>query len=93
MRRLDPETIATVQAVIRDSLEFAMQDPDCALPTMRQHAQEFDDDVLMKHVELYVNQWTVDLGDTGQRALDELSSRASQIGIVGEASSRLEVFG
>ena len=93
MSRLDPVTIATVQAVIRDSLEYAMQDPARALPTMRQHAQEFEDDVLMKHVELYVNQWTVDLGETGQRALDELSSRARQIGIVNDGSSRLEIFG
>lgn len=88
-RRLPAATIAAVQGVIRDSLTFALRDPAAALPTMRQHAQEFDDRVLMQHVELYVNEWTLDLGDTGARALDELSARAREIG---SAGARLHVF-
>jgi 1,4-dihydroxy-6-naphthoate synthase len=88
-RRLPAATIAAVQGVIRDSLTFALRDPAAALPTMRQHAQEFDDRVLMQHVELYVNEWTLDLGDTGARALDELSARAREIG---SAGARFHVF-
>jgi 1,4-dihydroxy-6-naphthoate synthase len=48
---------------------------------MRAHAQEFADDVLMRHVELYVNDWTVDLGATGRRALDEFGRRAAAAGV------------
>jgi 1,4-dihydroxy-6-naphthoate synthase len=48
---------------------------------MRRYAQEFDDDVLMQHVDLYVNQWTLDLGIEGARALSELSIRAASIGL------------
>lgn len=88
-RRLPAATIATVQQVIHDSLALALRDRDAALPTMRAHAQEFDDHVLMQHVELYVNDWTVDLGPMGARALDELSSRAASLGL---ASGRLRVF-
>ncbi len=91
-RRLGSETISTVQAVIHDSLRFALADPDRPLPTMRQWAQEFDDDVLMKHVELYVNDWTVQLGDTGRMALRELSRRAKLTGLVPENAAELEVF-
>lgn len=80
--KLPDETISRVQAVIRDSLNFAISDPASPLPTMRKYAQEFDDDVLMKHVELYVNDWTVDLGDVGRTALSELSARARSIGLV-----------
>jgi 1,4-dihydroxy-6-naphthoate synthase len=72
---LNSETLTKVQQVVRDSLEFAMSDPDVALPTMRQYAQEFDDEVLAKHVELYVNEWTLDLGAVGAQALAELSRR------------------
>ncbi len=57
-RKLPAETIGTVQRVVRESLEYALADPHVALPTMRQYAQEFDDAVLMKHVDLYVNDWT-----------------------------------
>ena len=49
---------------------------------MRTHAQEFDDDVLRKHVELYVNDWTVDLGEIGRAALAELALRAASVGLV-----------
>ena len=89
-RRLPPRTTAAVQRAIRDSLAFAMAHPQAALPTMRAHAQEFDDAVLMRHVDLYVNGWTLDLGTQGSRALDELSARAAAAGIT--KGGRLEVF-
>ena len=79
--RLPDETIATVQQVIQDSLRFALADRQAALPTMRRYAQEFDDRVLMQHVDLYVNAWTLNLGVEGVRALDELSARAASIGL------------
>ncbi|MEZ6089309.1 MAG: hypothetical protein R3C05_15005 [Pirellulaceae bacterium] len=53
--------------------------------------QEFDDRVLMQHVDLYVNQWTFDLGSTGKNALDELS-RAAAIGLGGGHESPLRIF-
>jgi len=89
-RRLGADTIATVQRVVRDSLLHALADRAAALPTMRAHAQEQDDAVLMRHVELYVNEWTVDLGPTGTRALHELATRAAAVGL--GAAGRLEVF-
>ena len=88
--RLPEETIATVQQVIKDSLRFALADRQAALPTMRRYAQEFDDHVLMQHVDLYVNEWTLDLGVEGARALDELSVRAASIGL--GTGRRLRVF-
>jgi 1,4-dihydroxy-6-naphthoate synthase len=88
--RLPRETIATVQQVIRDSLRFALADRQAALPTMRRYAQEFDDRVLMQHVDLYVNDWTLDLGVEGSRALDELSARAASVGL--GTGRRLRVF-
>jgi len=88
--RLSHETIATVQQVIKDSLRFALADRQAALPTMRRYAQEFDDHVLMQHVDLYVNEWTLDLGVEGAHALDELSARAASIGL--GTGRRLRVF-
>jgi len=88
-RRLPAATIAAVQRVIHDSLMLARRDRAVPLPTMRQHAQEFDDHVLMQHVDLYVNDWTLDLGATGAQALDELSARAASLGLQG---GRLRVF-
>ena len=92
-RSLPAEIIAAVQAVLYDSIQFALADRDAALPTMREYAQEFDDDVLMKHVDLYVNEWTVDLGATGQSALDQLSERAKSCGLLDDTSAKMEIFG
>ena len=91
-RSLAAETIAKVQEVVRDSLEFSLAAPERALPTMRKYAQEFDDRVLMQHVELYVNQWTQDLGETGREALAKLHSMAGEMGIVPENQRPLEVW-
>ena len=78
--------------MIRDSILFANADPESALPTMRKYAAEFDDDVLMKHVELYVNGWTVDLGEVGRKALDVLSQEAYRSGLAKTETTKLEVF-
>lgn len=91
-RSLGHRTIATVQAVLRDSLQFALDDPGRPLPTMRKYAQEFEDSVLMQHVDLYVNDWTLDLGPVGYDALRQLSDRAKSIGLQSANSSMLEVF-
>ena len=88
-RSLGDDVIARVQGVIRDSLLYGLANPKEPLPTMREYAQEFDDSVLMKHVELYVNDWTVDLGVVGRQALDKLSKRSN----LGNGKQKgLEVF-
>ena len=91
-RQLSPQILNEVQAVIQASLEWSLADPARALPTMRRYAQEFNDDVLMQHVDLYVNEWTIDLGSVGQRALDELSARARSIGILPPQVPALTIF-
>ena len=92
-RSLGPNTIATVQAVIHDSLQLALSNRSLPLPSMRKYAQEFDDAVLMQHVDLYVNDWTVDLGDVGKSALQQLSRRAYAIGLIPAEGVELQVFG
>jgi 1,4-dihydroxy-6-naphthoate synthase len=92
-RQLDEDTIAAAQTAIRDSVEYGLANRDATFPTMRRYAQEFDDDVLMQHVDLYVNDWTVNLGITGQAALHELGRRAHEIGLVGDTNVVLQVFG
>jgi len=91
-RSLAPGITAAVQATIRDSLQYALADREAPLPTMRQYAQELDDHVLFQHVDLYVNEWTVDLGETGTSALNELSHRAAGAGLLTDQSRPIEVF-
>ena len=64
-----------------------------ALATMRRYAQEMQDEVLWKHVELYVNDATLDLGAAGTRALAELARLARASGFLPPGVPPLEVFG
>ncbi|PAY19568.1 hypothetical protein CKO51_10640 [Rhodopirellula sp. SM50] len=91
-KRLPDDVLWKVQSVVRDSLEYSLADPEGALETMRHHAQEFDDEVLMQHVHLYVNEWTVDLGDTGAGALNRLNEKAKLAGILPPSTAGLQIL-
>jgi 1,4-dihydroxy-6-naphthoate synthase len=92
-RRLGDGVLGRVQATISDSLSLARANPEIAMPSMRKYAQELDDRVLMQHVDLYVNQWTVDLGDEGRQALAVLHRRAKQVGLLPVDCAEMEVWG
>ncbi len=85
-------TIDTVSAVIRDSLAHGRAHRDETVPTMRRHAQELTDDVMFQHVDLYVNEWTSDLGDTGRAALETLDRQASRAGLATDGAAPLRVY-
>jgi uncharacterized protein (DUF952 family) len=90
---LGQDTLRSLQAAIRSSLDWARAHPEATLPTMRQYAQEFSDEVLMAHVDLYVNQWTRDLGRLGQAALASLALEGVQSGILPGGTPPLRVLG
>lgn len=91
-RSLGLDTLRKVQSVIHDSLNYGLAHREETIPTMRYHAQEFNDEVLMQHVDLYVNDWTVQLGEVGQAALKELSDRAQKIGLVSSGQGKLKLL-
>lgn len=91
-KRLGHDLLLKIQDVISDSLQFALANREAPLPTMRHHAQEFSDDVLMQHVDLYVNEWTVRLGEVGRNALAELSRRGRAAGICSPQQSSLDIL-
>ena len=72
----------TVNRVLRRSVEYAFAHRDASLPFVREHAQEMSEDVMYRHIDLYVNDYSVDLGEEGRRAVDVLFERASRVGIV-----------
>lgn len=79
---LGSEVLGRISRLIQESVRTAFAQRELALPTMRRYAQEFGDDVLWSHVDLYVNRWTEDLGQVGLAALTELGRRAAASGLV-----------
>lgn len=78
---LGEEMFRLIEAAIRKSLEAARLNPDGALPFMRKFAGEMDDIVIRQHVDLYVNEFTRDLGEAGRHAVNVLFDRAEQEGL------------
>ncbi len=91
-RNLAAPTVELVIDLIRQSLRHANRNPATPLPTMRRYAAEFDDAVLMRHVELYVNDWTMDLGEVGRRSIGALSSLGRTAGLLPPAVADLEIL-
>ena len=81
-RSLPDEVKMRVNRVMRRSVEYAFAHPQASLPFVRAHAQEMSDDVMYRHIDLYVNDYSVDLGVTGKGAIETLFDRARAAGIV-----------
>lgn len=80
--KLGDEFITHMETLIRRSIQQAQSDPGAALPYIRRHAQELSEEVLEKHIQTFVNAFSLDLGGTGRAAIDMLAVRAREAGIV-----------
>jgi 1,4-dihydroxy-6-naphthoate synthase len=70
-------------------VEYAFEHRTASLEYVREHAQEMSEDVMYKHIDLYVNDYSVDLGAEGRRAVQLLFERAAATGIIPSAASNL----
>ena len=75
-RDVEPELADAAERAIRASVEHAFAQPDASRPYVRAHAQELSDEVCDAHIALYVNEFSIDLGDEGLRAIERLAGRA-----------------
>lgn len=66
----------------RASVEYAWQHPQQSRTYVMEHAQEMDPDVADSHIDLYVNEFTRDLGEDGYNAIEALLGRAAREGLV-----------
>jgi 1,4-dihydroxy-6-naphthoate synthase len=78
---LDDARAHDINEAIRASLRFARTHEAAIMPFVREHAFEMDDDVMRKHIQLYVNDYSDDVGD-GSAAVNELFARARAAGIL-----------
>ena len=77
-RNLNDKVKKEVNDLIRKSVEFAFAHPEASMPYTKQHAQNMDENVMRQHIALYVNKYSVDLGEEGKRAVRLLLDTASK---------------
>ena len=68
----------TVNNIIARSVQFAFDNPSLSLPFIMNHAQEMKKEVVDAHIALYVNQLSIDLGDSGMKGVNMLFSQLPQ---------------
>jgi 1,4-dihydroxy-6-naphthoate synthase len=73
---LDAELVELAERSLRASVEHAFAHPEASREYVRAHSQELSDDVCDQHIALYVNEFSIDLGDGGMRAIEALTSRS-----------------
>jgi 1,4-dihydroxy-6-naphthoate synthase len=81
-RSLGEEMLSAIDSAIHDSVACAFDDPESSSEYVRAHAQEMAPEVVREHIRLYVNDFSLDLGESGERAVSELMERASDVGLI-----------
>ena len=81
-RDLPEEIREKLDRVLRKSVEFALAHPESSRQYVMQHAREMEEEIRNKHIALYVNEYTIDLGEKGKHAIETLFSKALESGII-----------
>ena len=75
-RNLPIEIQQKVNRLLKKSVEYAFANPKSSIEFIKQHAQEMDEAVMYKHIALYVNQYSINLGEEGKKAIDTLDLKS-----------------
>jgi 1,4-dihydroxy-6-naphthoate synthase len=78
-----------VNRIVRKSVEYAFANPLSSRSFVKEHAQAMSEDVMQKHIDLYVNNYSVDLGTEGKRAVKTLFDKAQELGVIKKIEEEL----
>lgn len=84
-RSFGKERIEQVDRLIRKSIAYAWDHYPQLAPFVYEHAQEMNEDVMRKHINLYVNEYSTELGATGRASVATLFDKALETGMIGAA--------
>ncbi|MDD4108278.1 MAG: 1,4-dihydroxy-6-naphthoate synthase [Prolixibacteraceae bacterium] len=81
-RKIEKSIQEKINKVLKESIKFALKNPESPYSFVKENARELEDEVLEKHINLYVNDFTVDLGDAGKEAIQVLYKVAAEKKII-----------
>lgn len=71
-RRLKPTVRKQFDSLLRQSVQFAFDNPEASKEYVKCHSQEMDEHVMRSHINLYVNQFSLNLGEKGKAAIEKM---------------------
>lgn len=90
-KNIDSKIQKTIDNLIKQSVEFAFSNPESCMSFVKQHAQEMSEEVMKKHIALYVNNFSIDLGITGKNAIQLLFDKAIETKLINHLESQIFV--
>lgn len=88
-RNFPDEVKKKFDRVLRKSVEYAFANPKSSLNFVKANAQEMSEEVMYKHIDLYVNNYSVDLGAEGKRAVKLLFDKAQELGVINKIEEEI----
>lgn len=88
-RDLPEEIKQKVNRIIRRSVEYAFDHPESGMDFICSLSQEMSIEVVKKHIDLYVNKFSIDLGEQGRKAVQTFFDEAHKVGIIPETKQNL----
>lgn len=88
-RDLPFEVQQKMERVMKRSVEYAFAHPSESYDFVAQHAQEMDESVRQRHIDLYVNHFTEGLGKQGRAAVSMLFEMAKERSVVPPYTSKI----
>jgi len=76
-RNLSEKTKRQLNSALRESVRYALQNPYAPDEFVARHAQSMEPDVCRRHIALYVNEFSVDLGVKGKQAVNTLFNKGT----------------
>jgi len=77
---INPNDIEMLDALIKESVQYAFANSYEILPDyIKMHSQEMSEEVMRQHINLYVNDFSVDMGDAGRKAIAQLEKTFSNL--------------
>ena len=80
-RRVPPRHRILFDGLLRQSVQYAFDNPDASKEYVKCHSQEMDEAVMRSHIELYVNQYSLDLGEKGKAAIAKMFEVGRNLGM------------
>ncbi len=88
-RSLGKERLASIDSAIKRSLQSSFAQPESSLSYIKEHSQEMEESVVQDHIGLYVNDFSLELGNEGIAAIQAFLQKGRDVGILTDSNFEL----
>ncbi|NLJ44135.1 MAG: 1,4-dihydroxy-6-naphthoate synthase [Bacteroidales bacterium] len=88
-RRIPEEVSLKFNSLLRKSIEYAMENSSASSGFVASNAREMEKTVIDRHIKMFVNEFSLDLGTDGKKAFSRLFGLAHEKGIAPSVPERI----